>query len=161
MLGDGLNEVHVRCSHDSHVRLEHFRRPDFDEFAALQHPQQPRLGWYGQFAHLVEEDRSTVGHLEVSLAVGQRSGEGALLVPKQLRIDRPFRYGAAIHGDVCSVFPRAVLVDDLREVFLSHATFARDQHGEVGRCHLHRHVDGAVERRVVTNDPEALFDLLY
>ena len=161
VVGHGVDQVHVRGGHDADVRLEHLRRSDLDEFAALQHTQQACLGRDGQLAHLVEEDGAAVGHFEVALAVGQCAGERSLLVSEQLRIDRALGDGAAVDGDVCTVFAVAVLVDDLREVFLAHAALARDQHGEVGGSHLHGHVDGAVERRVVTDDPEALLDLLY
>ena len=80
---------------------------------------------------------------------------------EQLRVDRSLRYRAAVHGDILPVLTLAILVDYLRECLLSHAALARYQHGQIGRRHLQRHIDRAVQPRAVADNPKTLLHLLH
>ena len=79
---------------------------------------------------------------------------------EQFGIDGPFRDAAAVQGEVCFMFARAVLMDDLRNDLLARSALTRDQDGQVGRGHLAGDFEGTVELGVVSDDAEALLDLI-
>ena len=159
-LRDGLLQIHVRRCHDTHVGLLHLGRTDLDKLATLQDTEQAGLRGQREFACLVKEDGTAVGHFEIALAVGQGAGEGAFLVPEQLRVDGALRDSSAIDRDILSMLTRTELVDNLREDFLTDTTLARNQNRQIGGSHLQSYVDSAVQSRAVANHAEALFYLL-
>ena len=77
---------------------------------------------------------------------------------EQFGIDSAFRDGAAVDGEVGTMFAGAILVYYLRKDILAGTAFAVDKHGEVGSRHLHRHLDSAVQVRVVADNAESLLN---
>ena len=104
--GHGAGHVDIGRGHDPDVGLLHLGGAYFDVFTGLEDAQQARLGGQRQLGHLVEEDGAPVGLLEVSLAGGDRSGEGSFLMAEQLGVDGALGYRAAVDGDVFGVFAR-------------------------------------------------------
>ena len=80
---------------------------------------------------------------------------------EQFGIDRSFGDGTTVDSNVLSMLARTVLVNNLRKVFLTDATLAGNQHGEIGGRNLKRYVNRPVERRTIADDAKSLFDLLY
>ena len=76
------------------------------------------------YAHLVEEDRPAGGFLEVALAVGDRTCEGALEMPKELGVDGALRDRPTVHRYIRAMLADAILMDDLGEVLLTHTTLS-------------------------------------
>ena len=110
-----------------------------------------------QFRHFVQENGSSVGFLEVAFPAFGSSGEGSLFVAEKFRIDRAFRNGSAVHGNVVSVFAGAVRMNDLRKELLAYSAFAGHQYRKIGRSDPQGYFESAVQTFVVTDDPEALF----
>ena len=79
---------------------------------------------------------------------------------KQFRVDRSLRDSATVDGNVLSMLTQAILMDDLREILLTHTTFSGDEHREVNGSHLHGHVDGPQQSFVITHDAKTQFHLL-
>src|SRR5436309_4782309 len=67
----------------------------------------------------------------------RRPGEASALVPEELALDEIRRYGPAIHGEERLAAPPAELVDGRGDLFLPGAALAHEEHGGVGRGHLH------------------------
>ena len=157
---DGVEQVHVRGCDHADIRLLHLRRAHLDVLAVLEDAEQLRLRGEGQFADLVQEEGAAVRLLEVALAGFHRTGEGALDVAEEFGVDCPLGDRAAVHREIFPVLAAAVLVDDLRDVFLADAALARDEDRQVRWCDGHRRFQGAVQRRVVPDDVEFIFEPL-
>ena len=104
--------------------------------------------------------RKRVPLLEIPLAGFDGAGERAFFVAEKFGIDRSFRNGPAVDGEILAVLAAAVLVDDLRDVFLADAALARDEDRQVCGCDGHRRFQGAVQCRVVPDDVEFIFEPL-
>ena len=112
----------------------------------------------GQFGHLVQEDRSAVGLLEIALAGLGGAGEGPFLVTEELGVDRTLRNGAAVDGYVFVMLPRTKGVNHLREEFLAHAALAGHQHRQVGGSYPQGNLQRTVHRLAGADNAEALLD---
>ena len=71
---------------------------------------------------------------------------------EQFRINGSFGNGTAVHSNVLSMLPPAVLVNDLRETLLTHTAFASNQYRQVGRSHLNSHIYRTHQYIIVTYD---------
>ena len=80
---------------------------------------------------------------------------------EKLRIDGTFGDGGAVHGDIPGVFARRIGVDYLREKLLARTALAGNEHRDVDGSDLQRTPHGACQRRVVADDTETCFGLLY
>ena len=112
-----------------------------------------------QFAHLVEEERATVGSGKVAFALVDGARKGSPLMAEEFGVDGALGYGAAVDGKVLFAAAQAVVVYDARKYLLSHAVFAGDEHREVDGGDLEGDVDGAEQRFVVAHNAIALFHL--
>jgi hypothetical protein len=83
-------------------------------------------------ADLIEEERSTLGHLEAAFLPGVGAGERALLVAEQLRLDERIGQRRAAHFHEWLLRPQRVVVNGVRDEFLAGARLAANQHGGVG-----------------------------
>ena len=52
-------------------------------------------------------------------------------------------------------------MDDLGEDFLAHTALAYDKYGQIGVCHLSRHLKCVVQCRRVADDTESVLYTLY
>ena len=102
------------------------------DLAVLEHAQQRDLGFCGQIADFVEEDRAAVGRFESSETSLQRARERALLVAEELRRDERGRDGRAVHANERASGPMRLLVDGSRDQLLAAAGFAQDQDRGIG-----------------------------
>ena len=131
-LANLLQQVAVRGRHQPHVHLQRLRAPQTLELARLQHAQQLRLHLERGLAHLVQEQRRAVRHVEAARLARQRSGEGAPLAPEQLALHEPRRQRRAVdlhhHARAAAALPVQRLGDEL----LSAAGLAAHEHRCVG-----------------------------
>ncbi len=111
----------------------------------------------GQLGHLVQEDRTAVRLLEITLAGLQRPRESTLFVAEKLRVDGTLGNGAAVHGDVFVVFAGRIGVHHLRKELLAHAALARHEHRQVGGRDTQRHFERTIEQGRSADDAETLF----
>src|SRR5213076_2710116 len=79
-------------------------------------------------ADLVQEQRAAVGLLEAPAALRVRPGEGAALVPKQLRLEQIRRNRRGVERDEGSGGARAVLVQRAGDELLAGAGLPGDEH---------------------------------
>src|SRR5437867_2572855 len=99
-VGDGCLQIAIRCGNHANVGADGPAATDTLEFALLQHAQQHDLGLGGEFADLVEEERSAVGQLEATLAPLQGPGERALLVAEEFASgERSYSANTAVAPD--------------------------------------------------------------
>src|SRR4030095_11690642 len=77
---------------------------------------------------LVEEERAAVRLLEATADPAVRAREGALLVAKELALEKTVREGGAVHRDERAARPTA-RVDVRGDDFFSGAALAQQQHG--------------------------------
>ena len=76
---------------------------------------------------------------------------------KEFRVYGAFRNCSAVYGNKFSVFSGTELMYDFGEGFFTTTTFASNEHGHVGRCHLCCHLYGMVELGAVTYYSKPLF----
>jgi len=79
---------------------------------------------------------------------------------KQFRVDCPFGNGAAIHCNILSMLPTAILMNDLRKALLSHPAFPGYQYGQISGSNLDGYINGARQSLRITNNTEPEFYLL-
>src|SRR5262249_23117672 len=101
--------------------------------AALDRAQELRLERQIEIADLVDEQRSVRGLLEDALASCRSSGDRALFVTEELRLDEVRRNRGAIEDDEWSRAAVSFGVERFGEDLLPCARFALDDHGDVAR----------------------------
>src|SRR6185436_18715556 len=82
---------------DPHVHLDGGPTADAGEGAVLEDVQELRLERRMEVADLVEEDRASVGELELPRPGLVRAGEGAPFVTEELRLEELARHRGAVH----------------------------------------------------------------
>ena len=101
----------------------------------LKDPEELWLGKERHFPDLIQKQGSALGHLDLSdLSALFRSGEGALLIAKQLALKQIVRDAGAVDGHKGVFAPAALFVDGSGDQLLSSAGLPGDQHrsGTVG-----------------------------
>ena len=139
---DLLLEILVRRGDHAHVDLDRLGSADALEAVLLEDAQDLRLRHQAHVGDLVEEDRAAVGQLELAPLLGERAGEGALLVTEELRLDQLLRQRGAVHLHERALAASALEVDLARDELLARAVLAGDQHPGVGGP---RHLDLLLE----------------
>ena len=122
------------------------------ELALLQDAQELDLHVHRDVAALVEEERAAVGELEAPGPPRHRAGEGALLVPEQLRLEHAGRQRGAVHAHERLLLARRVDVDGVGDQLLAGAGLAAQQHRRVRRRHLLHLLEHLAQRRRVADD---------
>lgn len=75
-------------------------------------------------------------------------------------IDRSLRNSPAIDRKIFARTPQAVLVDDFRNIFLSHSALAADKRRQIRRSYGHCYLQGAVKGRIITDNIELVLEIL-
>ena len=151
-LADRFSHIDICGSHDADIRLAHFLSTHSDVFARLEHSQQSRLGGYGQFTHLVEEDGTPVGDAKISLALTNSPGKRAFLMAEELAVDGSLGNASAVDGKIFLSSSWRIVVYYLWNDFLSHTAFSYDEHRKVGRCHLQGNIERTVQFVAIAHD---------
>ena len=120
---------------------------------ALQHPEELALQSQRQGVDLVEEQRAAVGRLnKAGLAGIQGSGESALGIAEQLRLQQVLRQGGAVDLDDGGIGSAAVAVDVLGQHLLAGAGLAGDEDGGVRLGHLSGSLEDGLHGGTVCDD---------
>jgi len=131
------------------------------DLALLQHAQELDLSGDRHVADLVQEERAVLGVLEAAAAhlVGAR--EGALLVPEEFAFEDALREGGAVEADERPRASGGVVVYRAGDEFLSRAAFALYEHRGVRSGYLREHVEYALHRLTLADDPFEAEVLVY
>src|SRR6185369_2009721 len=105
-----LFEVAVRGRNHPHVDLDGTAASDLFKLVFLQYAQQLDLHVEREFAHLVEENRASVGQLEPPRPSIERACECTFHVTEQLALDQAGGDSAAVHLDKGMFVARAATV---------------------------------------------------
>src|SRR5579864_693044 len=89
------------------------------ELLFLKYPQELRLEFQRNFTNFVEKQSPLMRHLETADLLGDRSGEGALLVAKELALQQRGGNGRAIHHDKRPLLAVTQIMNGARHQFLS------------------------------------------
>src|SRR6185295_13249209 len=127
--GNRFLQVAVRRGQDTDVHGNRVTVADAFDLAILEDTEQCDLGFRGQIADFVEEDRAAVGGFESPQTPLQRARERALLVAKEFRRDERRRDGCAVHPDERASGSVRFLMDGSRDQFLAAAGLTSDEDG--------------------------------
>jgi len=119
----------------------------------VEEGEQLRLQAQRQLAHLVEEQRPTVGRFHQAPAGGSRVGEGALLVSEELALHHTLRQRSTVDVDEGRLADMRQGVEVAGKNLLARAGGAEEQHRTPGRGGdaLQRHQELAHGRRARRN----------
>lgn len=92
-------EIHVRGRDDADIHFDRLTPAHPFKCVILKKPQQLHLQSIGQFADLVEEERSSLSKFNLALLLPHGSRERSALVTEQLRLQQAFRNRTAIDRD--------------------------------------------------------------
>ena len=132
----GRLEVAIGGGDEPHVGADGLLAAHARELAVLEHVQQLGLKPQRHLADLVEQERALVRRLELSGFLPVGSGERALLVTEQLRLEQLAGKGGAVHLQELAMGARRRLVDRPGHHFLADSALASQQHCRVGGGHL-------------------------
>ena len=124
---DGVLEVEVGGRDDLRVGLDGLRPADALELLVLDDAQELGLDAERGLADLVEEDRPPLRELEPARLPPVGAGEGALLVPEELRLGERLGERRAVELDERPVRPRGEGVEDPRDEVLPRPRLAADE----------------------------------
>jgi hypothetical protein len=117
---------------DAQIQRALARAADRPHRLRLQHVQELGLERRRHLAHLVEQQRSTVGLGEQPASIRARSGEGSFDVPEQLALQQRLGKRRAVDAHERLRVPRALRVNDVRDEALAGAGLSRQQHRCIG-----------------------------
>ena len=137
-LRDQLPEIPVGGRDDAHVGgVSHLLGADLLELPGLEESQQQPLHARRHLPDLVEEDGAVARHLELAGLVAVRTGEAALHVPEQLRLEQVLRQPGAVDRHERRRRPQRLLADGAGHHFLARSALAGDEHLGVRAGHPH------------------------
>jgi hypothetical protein len=120
--------------------------------------EELRLERRGDVADLVEEDRAAVGKLEEPLLAVLGVGEGAPLVPEELRLEERLLERGAGHGEKGAARPGALLVDGFGHEPLAGSALAEEEDRRgVGLGHAADEVEHLQHPRALAHDRLSAF----
>ena len=123
-----LDEILVGRRDESHVDPDRPLRANRIDLALLQRAQELHLQFERQLADLVEEQRAAVRLQELARVLFRGSGEGALLVAEEDRLDQIGWQRAAIDGHERLAAAIGGALNGARDDFLADARLALDEH---------------------------------
>ena len=135
-LGDLLRQIPARRGKDSHIYFPGTGAPQPLEFPFLNDTQQLCLQFQGQFADLVQEDRSLVGYFEPSHLQRMGPGEGPFLPAEEFAFDQVGRKGGAIHRDERPVLSQTPAMNGMGNHSLARPSLPQNKDRSVGACNL-------------------------
>jgi hypothetical protein len=149
---DHLVEMPVRRSDHSHVDSDRPRPAESLELLLLQHPEQLRLQLERDLAHLVQEERATVGHLETADLLRDGARKRPPLVTEELALEQSRRNGRAVDLDERPIATVTPIVDGTGHQLLSGPGLAEDEDGRIRRSHDLDVPQDTTQRRALADD---------
>ena len=101
---------------------------DRPHFAAFQKAQEHRLHAQAHFPDFVQEHRAAIAQLKEADLVTMRTGEAALHVTEELRLEERLRHARAIERDKGTLGARGTGMNQSCDEILPDAALSRDEH---------------------------------
>ena len=133
---DRLAQIAVARRNDPDVGLVQPGPAESRKLPLLQNAQELGLRRWAHLAHLVEEQHTAGGELDLSRLRLLRAGERAPLVAEQLRLEQLLRQRGTVQRDERSALSRGGAMDEARDDFLSGTRFTGQEHRRLGLRHL-------------------------
>src|SRR6202790_511208 len=128
-------QIAIGGGHQANIHSNRTHTPQPFKLLFLKYTQKLRMQFERDIPDFVEENRTAMRELESPGALRDRSGKGAALVAKQLRLQQARRDGRTIHLHECVIPPGTQVVNRSSNQFLSGSGFTLDEHGGIGRRH--------------------------
>jgi len=119
---------HVAGGEDAAVDRHLLRGTEPPDATLLEHAQQLRLEVERKLMNLVEEERAASGQFHEAELAGARAGEGAGLVPEQLRLEQGVGNGRTVDGHERRSGIATLAMDAAGEHLLARAGLPDEQH---------------------------------
>ncbi len=148
----GLLQLDIGRRHNPDVHLDLLGSTHMHKAAVLEHAQNLRLHVHPHGANLVEEERSSIRHLEQALLRRDRRCESTALMPKQRGLEQIRRHRSRIHGNEGFIAPWRVRMDCLRDQLFAGSALALDQHRRPARSHLRYQIEQTQHRLALPHD---------
>src|SRR5712692_9639185 len=126
------------------------------EFPFLEHAKQLRLQLERDLADLVQEEGSSICHLEASDALSAGARECALLVPEELTFQETGRNGCAVELDERARAPRAEIMDGPSQQLLAGTRLAMDDDRAVGPADRLYLLERPPQGKALADDPHGV-----
>jgi hypothetical protein len=126
---DQGRELLVGRADDADIDGVLLRGADLAHFLFLDRAQELHLHLQRQVGDFVEEQRSSIGRLEETVAVGLGAGERAFAIAEELALHQVLGDGSAVHGDEGQLGARRHRRGSSRRELLAAAGLAVDEHG--------------------------------
>src|SRR3990172_814660 len=149
---DGAGEVPVGGGDGAEVDRHRGVAPPTDDDLVLQHPEQLDLDLGTQLPDLVEEDRSSLRRLELTLVATPGTREGPRLVTEELALEDPLRQRAAVDDDHRVVASRGTGMDGAGHELLARPRLSGDEHRGVGGGDGGHELEDVLHRRRVAEE---------
>ena len=128
---DGLLEIFIGGGEDAGFELYGVSASDALELLLLEGSEQLCLHGRGEFADLVEEQRSVFGCFKLAFSHSDGAGVCTFLMTEEFTFEERLGDCGAVDGDEWAILSRAGLVDGACDDFFASAAFAADEDGRV------------------------------
>ena len=122
---DHLLQIAVGGGYEPDIHVFNLGTAQPFKLSFLHGAQQLRLNFEGDVANFVQKQCAHVGEFKPSNFLGDRPGECAALMSKQLALKQPSRNGGTVELDQRTVFAAAAIMDCARDQFFSRTSFAQ------------------------------------
>ena len=130
-LGNFGRQIAVSAGNDPHVDLDRLSRADRHHLTLLQRAEQLGLKRQRHLGDFIEQQSAAIGSAEKTFVGLACSGEGALAVAEQQRLEHGLGHRRAIDRDKRSGGAGAARMDEAAQDFLAGAGRSADQHGDL------------------------------
>ena len=125
---------------------------DRPHFAAFQKAQEHRLHAQAHFPDFVQEHRAAIAQLKKANLVTMRTGEAALHVTEELRLEERLRHARAIERHKGTLGARGTGMNQSGDEILPDAALSRDEHLCVAGGDADRRRPEAFERGAASDE---------
>ena len=140
-------QIAVRRGDQADIGLQRCCPTEPLELSLLQHTEELDLHGGGEFADLVEKERSVGRQFKAPGLLTVRTGEGAPLVAKELRLQEGVGQCRAVDRDEGPVGPGTGVVNRTGDQFLPRPALSSEQHGRFRARHLSRPGERLAQQR--------------
>ncbi|MNH16003.1 hypothetical protein D3C79_756290 [compost metagenome] len=140
-----------------HIHRDRLAAPHALDVLFLQKTQQVGLQLQRQVANFVEEQRATMSRFDAPGLALMSTGEGALLMAEQFRLDQVLGDRPAVDGNERLLAALRLPVQGTGHQFLAGAAFTADQHRRFSRRQLAQQLAQLADRAAVTEQLVAGF----
>jgi len=130
---DKRSQIPVGRRNHPHIHRNRPAASNPNNFTFLEHSQQTRLQSKGHFSNFIEEQGSTIGDFEMTLALIYCPRECSALVAEELTVDKPIGNRATVNCNEGLVPTWTMPMNGSGYAFLAGSGFALDDDRKIGR----------------------------